>query len=75
MKEINLTVPEIGLMVGTRVALGVGIGLLLSNQLNKDERKAAGFALLSVGILTTIPIVVGVLAKHRGAEKRVALVS
>lgn len=61
-------------MAGTRVALGVGIGLLLSNRFNKDERKAAGLALLAVGILTTIPIVIGVLSKHRGAEKRVALV-
>jgi hypothetical protein len=62
MKEINLTVPEIGLMAGTRVALGVGIGLLLSNRLNKDERKAAGLALLAVGIITTVPILIGVLS-------------
>ena len=47
MKEINLTVSEIGLMAGTRVALGIGIGLLLSNRLNKDERKGAGLALLA----------------------------
>ena len=73
MKEINLTVPEIGLMAGTRVALGVGIGLLLSNRLNKEERKAAGLALLAVGIMTTIPIVIGILANHRGAEKPVVL--
>jgi hypothetical protein len=27
--------PEIGLIAGTRVALGVGIGLLISDRLNK----------------------------------------
>jgi hypothetical protein len=51
------------LIAGTRVALGVGVGLLLSDRLNKDQRKAAGWALLAVGVLTTIPILKGVLAK------------
>lgn len=55
--------PEIVLLAGTRVALGVGIGLLISDRLNKDQRKAAGWALLAVGVMTTIPIVRGVLAK------------
>ena len=75
MREISLTVPEIGLMAGTRVALGVGIGLLLSNRLNKDERKAAGLALMSVGILTTVPLIMSVLGKRRSAEKPVVLVA
>ena len=57
------TIPEVMLIAGTRVALGVGIGLLLSDQLNEDQRKAAGWALLAVGVLTTIPIVKGLLAK------------
>ena len=55
--------PEIMLVAGTRVALGVGIGLLLSDRLNNDQRKAAGWALLAVGVLTTIPIVAGALSK------------
>jgi len=55
-KSITLTLPEIGLIAMTRGALGVGIGLLLSNALEKDERHSAGLALLAVGVLTTIPI-------------------
>jgi len=55
-KRITLGLPEIGLIAMTRGALGVGIGLLLSNGLEKDERRSAGLALLAVGILTTIPI-------------------
>ncbi len=55
--------PEMMLVAGTRVALGVGVGLLISNQLNEDQRKAAGWALLAVGVLTTIPIIKGVLGK------------
>jgi hypothetical protein len=45
MKELKLPVPEIKLIVMTRFALGVGIGLLLSTRLNSDQHKAAGLAL------------------------------
>jgi putative Mn2+ efflux pump MntP len=55
-KRITLALPEIGLIAMTRGALGVGIGLLLSNGLEKNGRRSAGLALLAVGVLTTIPI-------------------
>lgn len=58
-----LTIPEIMLIGGTRVALGIGLGLLMSDRLNKDQRKAAGWALFAIGVLTTIPIASSVLAK------------
>ena len=60
----TLTLPEIGLIAGTRVALGVGIGLLVAERLSRDTRRGAGCALLAVGAITTIPLVVGVLARH-----------
>ena len=55
-KRITLGLPEIGLIAMTRGALGVGIGLLLSNGLEKNERRSAGLALVAVSVLTTIPI-------------------
>ncbi len=64
MMERKLTVAEIILIAGTRVALGAGIGLLLSTRLNNDQRKAAGFALVLVGGLTTIPLALGVIGKR-----------
>jgi hypothetical protein len=63
MNAKALTIPEIGLMLGTRVALGFGIGLLVSDRLRGDQRRGAGWALLGVGVLTTIPIVINVLRK------------
>jgi hypothetical protein len=51
------------LIAGTRVALGVGIGLLLSDRLSRDQRKGAGWALFAVGALTTIPLVTSLLAE------------
>ncbi len=63
MIERKLTIAEIILLAGTRVALGAGIGLLLSSRLNNDQRKAAGWTLALVGGLTTIPLVMDVLSK------------
>jgi hypothetical protein len=64
MQKRKLTIAEIILIAGTRVALGAGIGLLLSHKLNDDQRKAAGLALAIVGGLTTIPLALGVLGKE-----------
>ena len=64
MMERKLTMTEIMLIAGTRVALGAGLGLLLSIRLNNDHRKAAGLALVLFGGLTTIPLIMGVLGKR-----------
>jgi hypothetical protein len=69
LTERALTIPEIVLIAGTRVALGVGLGLLISDLLNKDQRRGAGWALLAAGALSTIPIVKGVLAKPPVARR------
>ena len=61
--ERKLSVPDIILIAGTRVALGIGVGLLLSEKLNRDQRRAAGRALIAVGALTTIPLAINVVSK------------
>ena len=68
MKERTLTIPDLALIAGTRVALGAGIGLLLADRLSEDHRKGAGWALLVVGVLTTIPLVMKVLGKSSVPE-------
>jgi hypothetical protein len=72
MSERGFTIPEIMLIAGTRVALGAGLGLLIAEKLSTDVRKGAGWALLAVGALTTIPLVVGVINKSQLVEKRAA---
>ena len=61
MTERKLTIAEIILIAGTRVALGAGVGLLLSTRLNNDQRKAAGLALALFGAFTTVPLALGVI--------------
>jgi hypothetical protein len=69
MVERTLSIAEIILIAGTRVALGAGVGLLLSGRLSKDQRKAAGVALAVVGGLSTIPLAIGVIGRRpRGAS-------
>jgi len=56
----KLTVPDVALIAITRVILGVGIGLLLARRLGEARRSAAGWALLSVGLVTTVPLAIEV---------------
>jgi hypothetical protein len=65
MTERTVTVPQILFIGGTRVALGAGLGLLLSTRLDRRTRKAAGLGLFAFGVVTTIPIVFGILMKRR----------
>ena len=67
MIERTLTLPEIALIGGTRAALGAGLALLLGQKLSRDQRKGAGWALLAVGALTTVPLVVNLLGKKNHA--------
>jgi hypothetical protein len=69
MKERILTIPELILIAGTRVALGVGIGLLLADKLTDNERRAAGWALVAVGALSTVPIMMNILGKSEVVER------
>ena len=68
MIERKFTIAEIILIAGTRIALGAGIGLLLSGRLNGDQRRAAGWALTLVGGLTTIPLALGVIGQKSAVD-------
>jgi hypothetical protein len=61
--ERKLTFAEIILIAGTRVALGMGIGLLVSGRLNDDQRRSAGLTLTLVGGLTTIPLAINLISR------------
>lgn len=65
MKRLELNLPTFGFVVVTRAALGVGIGLLLSNRLPPERRRVLGLALVGVGAATTIP---AALAVFRGID-------
>lgn len=70
MRETQITLPELGLIAGTRAAAGAGLGLLLADRLGDRERKAVGWTLLIFGALTTIPLAMEVLAGRNRVATR-----
>jgi hypothetical protein len=61
MKKHAVTVPEVALIAATRAMLGAGIALLVSDRLAPEQRRAIGWTLVAVGVVTTIPIAVELL--------------
>jgi hypothetical protein len=70
MRERRVTLPELTLVAGTRVLLGLGIGLLIADSFKLDERKAVGWTLVLVGALSTIPLALEVLGKTEALPTR-----
>ncbi len=70
MREAKLTLPEISLIAGTRVALGVGAGLLLADKFSNEKRRAVGWTLLFTGIATTFPLAANVLCKSEPGRRK-----
>ena len=58
MNRTPLSIPEIAIIGGTRAALGAGVAFLLADRIGKEQRRAIGWTLLTVGLVTTIPIAI-----------------
>jgi hypothetical protein len=67
MKSKTVTLPQLGMIAGTRAALGAGVALLLGDQLGRKPRRTVGWTLVALGALSTIPLAVGVL-RQKPAE-------
>lgn len=70
MLKTELTLPELGLLAGTRGLLGAGLGLLLADRLSPEQRRSIGWTLIAVGALTTIPLAMIVFGSRRRVEAR-----
>ena len=69
MKRVDLPLPLFGFAVATRVALGVGIGLLIGGRLRRTARTRVGAALVALGAVTTVPVMLAVF-RPRNTDKR-----
>ena len=66
-----------GLLVLTRTAIGIGIGMLIADRIKSPARQAAAIALVSVGVLAAVPFFVKLMFEQinrpeteRGARAR-----
>ena len=66
MFKTELPLPELALLVGTRALLGAGLGLLLAERVDADQRRAVGWALVTIGVVTTIPVARMVFNRRKG---------
>lgn len=73
MKKIDLSFPQLLFIIGTRVALAAGVGLLLSERLPSRRRRPVGLALIALGAVTTLPSILFV--RHGLQEQRESLIA
>ena len=64
-KRLDISLPELVLVAATRGAIGVGIGLLISNAISRKKRKAIGLPLFVGGLLSTIPIAMRIFGQNK----------
>jgi len=69
MKNVVLDLPTFGFVVGTRAALAVGIGLLVSEYLPAQRRRAIGATLVALGAATTVPAAIAVVRSLRESRE------
>ena len=69
MKKHEVTIPEIGLIAATRAMLGAGVALLLSDKLSPEQRRAIGWTLVAVGVLTTFPLALEVFGSDAASDE------
>lgn len=60
----ELRLPELAMVVATRAMLAAGVALLVADRMGDDTRKGVGWALVGVGVLTTIPLAMLVFGKR-----------
>jgi hypothetical protein len=68
---ITLDIPMFAFVVATRVALGVGVGLLVAERLPRGNRRTAGAVLLALGAFTTVPAAIAIRQSLRRRATRV----
>ena len=71
--------PVISLVAVTQTAVGCGVGLLLAGKLGRTAQRTTALALFSVGVISTVPLVVDLFSKRlnrphseRGMRRRLA---
>jgi hypothetical protein len=68
VNRVDLSLPEIAFVAATRGIGGAGIGLLLADCFKSETRKSVGWTLVAIGAVTTVPIALGLFARHRSAR-------
>jgi hypothetical protein len=63
MRQATLPIPELVLIAATRGLGGAGVALLLADKLSDKKRKAIGWPLVAIGVLSTIPLMIDLVRR------------
>jgi len=72
MKNLLFSAPTFGFVVGTRVALAFGLGLLVADKLEPRRRRAIALSLVGLGALTTVPAAAALTRAARASRQAAA---
>ena len=67
-EKISIYLTELVLIDGTRAMLGAGVALILTENMEKKNLHLLGWTLAMVGAVTTVPLVMVLLAENRSKE-------
>ena len=67
MRNLVLTPPLLGFVVGTRAALAFGLGLLVAGRIPEDRRHRLAVTLIAIGAATTVPAAMSIFRQSRPA--------
>jgi hypothetical protein len=70
MKHVLRNLPTLGFIAATRAALGVGVGLLVSQRMPVQRRQAIGATLVAIGAATTIPLAMSMFRSGRRSKTK-----
>jgi hypothetical protein len=63
LDKFGENLPVSGIVAFSQVAIGLGAGLLVADNIRSDARRSAGVALITVGAAALIPVVWGIASK------------
>ncbi|MEI6323021.1 MAG: hypothetical protein WCP60_07970 [bacterium] len=69
MKKLKIYLPELALIAGTRAILGAGIAILLTDDMEKEQRRLLGWTLAIIGAATTVPLALELHAENNSHNK------
>ena len=65
MENVEIPIIEIIGLASTRGMLGAGAGLLFGEKLSRADRRLLGKILLTIGLVSTVPLVYDLLRRRR----------
>ncbi len=70
LESRRVPMPLVELVAGTRVIVGIGLGLLLAGRLTPQHRRTVGWTLFTLGGLSTIPLLAAIFSdgSSRGTD-------